>query len=214
MTSGHGPLSWGSTAWQKAALQNGGRRMLSTGGARSSQRKRLHPSHAAQPARQRGGLRLALQTAAGTMTLLLVSDGGPGCSACGLMAEALDQQGHRCITAGPAPRVTSPWPPLPLSWRSPCSNWRHTCWTRSPPLASSRRSRNRFSSSSRPIKSRSADGRQRPCSAAPRAFGGDALIRDLSLRMGCDLLLVSGDHQRRQLQSLASTGPPACRSRP
>ena len=38
--SGHGPLSWGSTAWQKAALQNGGRRMLSTGGARSSQRKR------------------------------------------------------------------------------------------------------------------------------------------------------------------------------
>ena len=49
------------------------------------------------------------------MTLLLVSDGGLERSACGLMAEALDQQGQRCITAGPAPRVTSPWPPLPLS---------------------------------------------------------------------------------------------------
>ena len=36
----HGPLSWGSSAWQKAALSNGGRRMLSSGGARSSQRKR------------------------------------------------------------------------------------------------------------------------------------------------------------------------------
>jgi len=36
----HGPLSWGSTAWQDAALRNGGRRMLSSSGARSSQRKR------------------------------------------------------------------------------------------------------------------------------------------------------------------------------
>ena len=36
----HGPMSWGSSAWQKAALRNGGRRMLSSGGARSSQRKR------------------------------------------------------------------------------------------------------------------------------------------------------------------------------
>ena len=36
------------------------------------------------------------------MTLLLVSDGGLERSACGLMAEALDQQGQRCITAGPA----------------------------------------------------------------------------------------------------------------
>ena len=39
-TSNHGPLSWGSTAWQDAALRNGGRRMLSSSGARSSQRKR------------------------------------------------------------------------------------------------------------------------------------------------------------------------------
>ena len=36
----HGPLSWGSAEWQQAALANGGRRMLSSGGARSSQRKR------------------------------------------------------------------------------------------------------------------------------------------------------------------------------
>ena len=71
-SSNHGPLSWGSMDWQQAALNNGGRRMLSTGGARSSQRASPHPAW--RPARQRGGIRLALQAAAGTMTLLLVSD--------------------------------------------------------------------------------------------------------------------------------------------
>ena len=101
--SSHGPLSWGSTAWQKAALQQRGpadaeQRWCPLQPAQTSP----HPSHAAQPARQRGGLRLALQTAAGTMTLLLVSDGGLERSACVLMAEALEQQGQRCITAGPA----------------------------------------------------------------------------------------------------------------
>ena len=35
------------------------------------------------------------------MTLLLVSDGGLERSACLLMAEALEQHGQRCITAGP-----------------------------------------------------------------------------------------------------------------
>ena len=37
---GIGPGSWGSRAWQSTALINGGRRMLSSGGAHSSQRKR------------------------------------------------------------------------------------------------------------------------------------------------------------------------------
>ena len=40
---------------------------------------------------------------------------------------------------------------------------------------------------------------------------GDALIRDLSLRLGCDLLLVSGEHQRRQLQSLTFNWPASLR---
>ena len=38
--SSHGPLSWGSPSWQTYATSNGGRRMLSSGGSRSSQRKR------------------------------------------------------------------------------------------------------------------------------------------------------------------------------
>ncbi len=35
-----GPGSWGSRSWQTYAIRHGGRRMLSSGGARSSQRKR------------------------------------------------------------------------------------------------------------------------------------------------------------------------------
>ena len=39
-TDGLGPGSWGSHQWQTYALRHGGRRMLSSAGARSSQRKR------------------------------------------------------------------------------------------------------------------------------------------------------------------------------
>ena len=44
------------------------------------------------------------------MTLLLVSDGGLERSACSLMAEALEQQGERCITAGPTLQGHEPLP--------------------------------------------------------------------------------------------------------
>ena len=44
------------------------------------------------------------------MTLLLVSDGGLERSACLLMAEALEQQGERCITAGPTLQGHEPLP--------------------------------------------------------------------------------------------------------
>jgi len=38
--NGTGSKSWGSPSWQSYAISHGGRRMLSSGGARSSQRKR------------------------------------------------------------------------------------------------------------------------------------------------------------------------------
>ena len=40
LADGIGAESWGSTSWQTYALNHGGRRMLSSGGSRSSQRKR------------------------------------------------------------------------------------------------------------------------------------------------------------------------------
>ena len=39
-TNNIGPHAWGSSSWQGYAIRQGGRRMLSSGGARSSQRKR------------------------------------------------------------------------------------------------------------------------------------------------------------------------------
>jgi len=145
------------------------------------------------------------------MTLLLVSDGGLERSACSLMAEALEQQGQHCITAGtplkghqplatPAPQLSTDLAQLPahplldevsaigLFLQNPeqvqhfINSYRGLCSARGRPAATL------FSGPLVPLV-------------------GDALIRDLSLRLACDLLLVSGEQQRRQLQSLTFNWP-------
>ena len=145
------------------------------------------------------------------MTLLLVSNGGLERSACLLMAEALEHRGERCITAGPplqghqplatpAQQLSIDLQDLPahplldqvsaigLFLQKPeqvqhfIGIYRGFCRARGRPAATL------FSGPLVPLV-------------------GDALIRDLTLRMGCDLLLVSGDHQRRQLQSLIFNWP-------
>ena len=145
------------------------------------------------------------------MTFLLVSDGGLERSACVLMAEALEHQGQRCITAGPPlqgqqPLATPsqqlcvdlqdlPAHPLldqvsaiglflqkPQQVRHFVECYRGLCRARNQPAATL------FSGPLVPLV-------------------GDALIRDLTLRLGCDLLLVSGEHQRLQLKSLTFNWP-------
>ena len=145
------------------------------------------------------------------MTLLLVSDGGLERSACLLMAEALEQQGQRCITAGPPLQghqpLATPAPQLSIDLvqlaahplldqvsaiglflQNPeqvqyfIKNYRGLCSARGLPAATL------FSGPLVPLV-------------------GDALIRDLSLRLDCDVLLVSGENQRRQLQSLTFNWP-------
>ena len=145
------------------------------------------------------------------MTLLLVSDEGLERSACLLMAEAIEDQGQRCITAGPplqgnqplgtpSPQLCIDLQDLPahpvldqvsaigLFLQNPqaiqhfVECYRSLCRARNRPAATL------FSGPLVPLV-------------------GDALIRDLTLRMGCDLLLVSGEHQRLQLQSLTFNWP-------
>ena len=177
-----------------------------------------HPPHAAQHARRRGGIRLALQTAAGTMTLLLVSDGGLERSACLLMAEALEQHGEQCITAGPTLQGHEPLPTAAPQLNIEVQQ------LAAHPLLDQVSAIGMFLQDPKQVQ-RFIQTYQGVCSSRNRPAAtvfsgplvplvGDALIRDLSLRMGCDLLLVSGEHQRRQLQSSPSTGPPACGSRP
>ena len=145
------------------------------------------------------------------MTFLLISDGVLEHSACWLMAEALEQQGQRCITAGlplhgdqplatPAPQLSIDLAQLPahplldevsaigLFLQNPeqvqhfINSYRGLCSARGRPAATL------FSGPLVPLV-------------------GDALIGDLSLRLGCDVLLVSGEHQRRELQSLTFNWP-------
>ena len=146
------------------------------------------------------------------MTLLLVSDGGLERSACVLMAEALEHQGQRCITAGPPlqghqPLATPAAPQLSIALQQLAAH----------PLLDQVSAIGLFLQDPKQVQ-HFIQTYQGLCSARGRTAAtlfsgplvplvGDALIRDLSLRLGCDLLLVSGEHQRRQLQSLTFNWP-------
>ena len=145
------------------------------------------------------------------MTLLLVSDGGLERSACSLMAEALEQQGQHCITAGTPLKghqpLATPEPQLSINLAQ----------LHADPLLDQVSAIGLFLQNPEQIQ-HFIKSYRRLCSARGRPAAtlfsgplvplvGDALIRDLSLRLACDLLLVSGEQQRRQLQSLTFNWP-------
>ena len=149
------------------------------------------------------------------MTLLLVSDGGLGRSACMLMAEALEHLGQRCITAGPPLHghqpLSTPAPQLSIELQQLAAH----------PLLDQVSAIGIFLQDPTQVQ-RFIQTYRDLCNARVRTAAtlfsgplvplvGDALIRDLSLRMGCDLLLVSGEHQRRQLESLTFNWPASLR---
>ena len=149
------------------------------------------------------------------MTLLLVSDGGLERSACLQMAEALEQQGERCITAGPTLQGHEPLPTAAPQLNIEVQQ------LAAHPLLDQVSAIGLFLQDPKQVQ-RFIQTYQGVCSSrnrpAAKVFSGplvplvgDALIRDLSLRMGCDLLLVSGEHQRRQLQSLTFNWPASLR---
>ena len=145
------------------------------------------------------------------MTLLLVSDGGLEHSACLLMAEALMHQGQRCITAGPPLQglqpLTMPAQQLSIALEHLPA---HPLLDQVSAIGLFLRNPEQVQHF---IKTYRGLCSARGQAAVPLFSGpllplvGDSLIRDLSLRMGCDLLLVSGDHQSRQLQSLTFNWP-------
>ena len=145
------------------------------------------------------------------MTLLLVSDGGLERSACLLMAEALEQQGERCITAGPTLQGHEPLPTAAPQLNIEVQQ------LAAHPLLDQVSAIGLFLQDPKQVQHFIQTYRDL-CSARGRTAAtlfsgplvplvGDALIRDLSLRLGSDLLLVSGEHQRRELQSLTFNWP-------
>jgi len=149
------------------------------------------------------------------MTLLLVSDGGLERSACVLMAEALDHLGQRCITAGPKIQghqpIATPEPDVSIEVQHLAAH----------PLLDQVSALGLFLQDPKQVQlfiqtyQGVCSSRNRPAAtvfSGPLVpLVGDALIRDFSLRLGCDLLLVSGAHQRRQLQSLTFNWPASLR---
>ena len=149
------------------------------------------------------------------MTLLLVSDGGLERSACLQMAEALEQQGERCITAGPTLQGHEPLPTAAPQLNIEVQQ------LAAHPLLDQVSAIGLFLQDPKQVE-HFIKSYQGLCSARGRPAAmlfsgplvplvGDALIRDLSRRWGCDLLLVSGEHQRRQLQSLTFNWPASLR---
>ena len=145
------------------------------------------------------------------MTLLLVSDGGLERSACSLMAEALEQTGRHRITAGTPLKghqpLATPEPQLSINLAQ----------LHADPLLDQVSAIGLFLQNPEQIQ-HFIKSYRRLCSARGRPAAtlfsgplvplvGDALIRDLSLRLACDLLLVSGEQQRLQLQSLTFNWP-------
>lgn len=136
------------------------------------------------------------------MTIVLVSDGMLEREACRHLANAFQQHGRPCLTVGPAadaelrldPQLLPGHPALeqasaiglflqdPADIRSFLSNYRTLCHHlgRQPAAV--------FSGPLVPLV-------------------GDALIADLSQRLGCDLLMVSGDQQLKQLEALSFNWP-------
>ena len=149
------------------------------------------------------------------MTLLLVSDGGLERSACVLMAEALERLGQRCITAGPKLQghqpIATPEPDVSIEVQHLAAH----------PLLDQVSALGLFLQDPKQVQlfiqtyQGVCSSRNRPAAtvfSGPLVpLVGDALIRDFGLRLGCDLLLVSGAHQRRQLQSLTFNWPASLR---
>ena len=145
------------------------------------------------------------------MTVLLVSDGGLERSACLLMAKELEHQGQRCITAGPPLQghqpIATAEPQLTVGLEHLPAH----------PLLDQVSAIGLFLQNPEQIQ-HFIKSYQGLCNARSRTAAalfsgplvplvGDALIRDLTLRLGCDLLLVSGELQHRQLQSLSFNWP-------
>ena len=145
------------------------------------------------------------------MTLLLVSDGGLERSACLLLAESLEQHGQRCVTAGPQLQGRQP---LSTSAPQVCLELQqlpgHPLLEQVSAIGLFLQRPEQVQQFVRTYRNLCAAGGQRAATlfSGPLVpLVGDALIRDVNLRLGCDLLLVSGEHQRHQLQSLTFNWP-------
>ena len=142
------------------------------------------------------------------MTILLVSDDDRSAFSCQLLAQQLRQRGQACLTVGPAlssrrdsplPAVT---PQIPLSLMDLLG---HELLTSASAVGVFiRRSDHlqRFTHAHRELARQRGERPALVFSGPLQASLGDRLVQELSDRQCCDLLVVPGDRQRRELEAI------------
>ena len=147
------------------------------------------------------------------MTILLVSDDDRSAMACKLLAQQLEQCGQACLTIGPglSPRRDSPLPSvtpqIPLTLMNLLGHALLDSASAVGVFIRNSDQLERFAYAHREL----ARQRGRPAAAVfsgpLEASLGDSLLRQLSDRLCCDLLVVPGDRQRRDLEAITQFWP-------
>ena len=147
------------------------------------------------------------------MTILFVSDDDRSALACQLLAQQLEQRGQKCLTIGPAlsSRRDSPLPSItpqiPLTLMDLLGHELLNSASAVGVFIRRRDQLERFTNAHREL-ARQRGVRPAVVFSGPlKASLGDRLVRQLSDRQNCELLVVPGERQRRELEAITQFWP-------
>ena len=147
------------------------------------------------------------------MTILFVSDDDRSALACQLLAQQLEQRGQACLTIGPAlsSRRDSPLPSvapqIPLNLMDLLGHELLNSASAVGVFIRRKDHLQRFTNAHREL-ARQRGVRPAVVFSGPlEASLGDKLVRQLSDRQCCDLLVVPGERQRRELEAITQFWP-------
>jgi hypothetical protein len=147
------------------------------------------------------------------MTILFVSDDDRSALACQLLAQQLEQRGQKCLTIGPAlsSRRDSPLPSvapqIPLNLMDLLGHELLKSASAVGLFIRRKDQLQRFTNAHREL-ARQRGVRPAVVFSGPlEASLGDKLVRQLSDVQCCDLLVVPGDRQRRELEAITQFWP-------
>ena len=147
------------------------------------------------------------------MTILLVSDDDRSALACQLLAQQLEQRGQACLTIGPAlssrrhsplPSIT---PQIPLTLMDLLGHELLNSASAVGVFIRGKDQLERFTNAHREL-ARQRGARPAVVFSGPlQASLGDSLVCQLIVRQCCDLLVVPGERQRRELEAITQFWP-------
>ena len=147
------------------------------------------------------------------MTILLVSDDDHSAFACQLLAQQLRQGGHACLTVGPAlsSRRDSPLPAatpqIPLTLMDLLGHELLKSASAVGVFIHRSDYLQRFTHAHRELARQRGERPAVVFSGPLQSSLGDQLVQELSDRHCCDLLVVPGDRQRRELEAITQFWP-------